>query len=110
MLGSGPKAKNNRSWHRRRLPPPIALNLAAAIAICGHLVGPIEVHAAQPWLLPWLSNPGPSGHDISGNTYGCVTHTGCEYYAIDFGLVNAPVAAVARGVVAAAAFDPLGGN
>ncbi len=61
-------------------------------------------------MLPWTANPGPSWHDISGNTYGCGDHQGANYYAIDFGLpANSPVGSVGRGVVYATGFDPSGG-
>ena len=87
----------------------LSVSLATAGALSG--IGTINVAAAPipVFMLPWTANPGPSWHDISGNTYGCNSHMGPDYYAIDFGLVNNPVASVGKGVVYSTGYDSVGG-
>lgn len=74
-----------------------AIGLAAAImpVMVAFLVHHSEGLAAPTFQLPW---PTGVAHSISGNTYGCNTHTGYDGYAIDFGFSDTqPVTAAADG-------------
>jgi len=66
-------------------------------------------YAAPELQLPW---PTGVSHSISGNSYGCGTHTGsAHYYAIDFDHhLNEAVSAASRGVVISATYDGDFGN
>ncbi len=73
------------------------------------------VASQNAFALPDLKLPWPSGysHRINGGyTYGCGTHTGSNYYAIDFAFSNGDsVASVANGTVMTdVTNDPTAGN
>ena len=78
--------------------PAISLALAVFVLLAFAPVSALRVYAAAPQQLPW---PVGSSHTITGNTYGCNTHTGTEAYAIDFGDLGGtsywPIAAVQAG-------------
>jgi hypothetical protein len=86
----------------------VALGLSLVIALAPFRA--MTVHAAAPQQLPW---PASSTHTITGNSYGCGTHTGTEAYAIDFGDIGGtttwPITAVAAGT-AHRIFTTAGGN
>ena len=68
-------------------------------ALVGLVGGPAPAEAAPGLLqLPW---PAGTEHRINGgNTYGCGTHTGGDYYAIDFQFaINEIISATAAGQV-----------
>lgn len=73
---------------------------------------PTSVSAGGPMLqLPW---PTQDQHNINGGVnggynYGCGTHSGSDYYALDFNLVYQTVAATAGGIVSVVDRDGLGG-